>query len=212
MSPRVFNELLCLVDPSLRRKDTRLRLSVKRAEKLAITLRRLATDDSPVNSFCISSLSEHGSWDSVWYMRGTMGNSDAYVLKSPRRNQRLERNIARVHDLYLFLYTFRLFNCFGILKSNCPQLFAPQLFVQGTLSDKTLNLQRDSWHFEPFPNWWKWCVTVLQYEEMRFSVVVLQLIYGGHVPPTTPLGYATGMVIRNLTSTPTSTVPCSLSH
>ena len=73
-----------------------------------------------------------------------MGNSDAYVLKSPRRNQRLERNIARVHDLYLFLYTFRLFNCFGILKSNCPQLFAPQLFVQGTLSDKTLNLQRDS--------------------------------------------------------------------
>ena len=43
MSPRVFDELLCLVGPSLRRKDTQLRQSVKSAERLAITLRRLAT-------------------------------------------------------------------------------------------------------------------------------------------------------------------------
>ena len=47
MSRSTFDRLLCLVGPSLRRQDTRLRKSVTPGERLAITLRRLATGDSP---------------------------------------------------------------------------------------------------------------------------------------------------------------------
>ncbi|XP_046862206.1 protein ALP1-like [Xenia sp. Carnegie-2017] len=47
MSPQIFDELLALVGPSLRRQDTQMRQSVGPAERLAITLRRLATGDSP---------------------------------------------------------------------------------------------------------------------------------------------------------------------
>ena len=47
MSPNTFDHLLSLVGPSLRRQDTHLRKSVPPGERLAITLRRLATGDSP---------------------------------------------------------------------------------------------------------------------------------------------------------------------
>ena len=47
MSPCIFDELLSLVGPFLRRQDTHLRQSVRPSERLAITLRRLATGDSP---------------------------------------------------------------------------------------------------------------------------------------------------------------------
>lgn len=47
MNQRTFDLLLSLVGPSLRRQDTHLRHSVSPGERLAITLRRLATGDSP---------------------------------------------------------------------------------------------------------------------------------------------------------------------
>ena len=47
MNRRTFDLLLSLVGPSLRRQNTHLRQSISPGERLSITLRRLATGDSP---------------------------------------------------------------------------------------------------------------------------------------------------------------------
>ena len=46
MSPDRFNHLLSLVEPLIRKSDTRFRKSISASERLALTLRILATGDS----------------------------------------------------------------------------------------------------------------------------------------------------------------------
>lgn len=46
MSPSVFNQLLALIEPKIKKEDTRFRKAIPPAERMALTLRYLATGDS----------------------------------------------------------------------------------------------------------------------------------------------------------------------
>ncbi|KAL4104838.1 hypothetical protein QTP88_020114 [Uroleucon formosanum] len=46
MTPETFNNLLNLIEPKIRKEDTKFRLSIPANERLALTLRYLATGDS----------------------------------------------------------------------------------------------------------------------------------------------------------------------
>jgi hypothetical protein len=46
MSPEKFDELLAMIEPSIRKKDTAMRMAIPTRSKLEITLRYLASGDS----------------------------------------------------------------------------------------------------------------------------------------------------------------------
>jgi hypothetical protein len=46
MSPEKFDELLVMIEPSIRKKDTAMRMAIPTRTKLEVTLRYLASSDS----------------------------------------------------------------------------------------------------------------------------------------------------------------------
>ena len=58
MSPEQFQHLLCLVHPLIEKEDTKFPKAISPAERLAITFRFLATDDSQQRFFHSESESE----------------------------------------------------------------------------------------------------------------------------------------------------------